>query len=137
MAQDIPQLAHLPLIGSPKEGYIAVATANGNVPFAVKRVFWTFRTPTSVQRGGHAHKRTRQVLVAMAGKVSISAETSDGRTFHFTLDDPGVGLYLPELCWRTLRFTKDAVLMVLASTDFERSDYINDLGAFRKLNKIR
>lgn len=126
-------LFRLPCMGSGPEGFLTVATVGAGIPFAVQRVHWTFGTPPAVERGGHANRLTRQVLVSVAGKVVVSTETLDGRTEQFILDDPSIALHLPPLCWRTIRFSKEAVLLVIASTLFEESDYIRSLALFRKL----
>jgi hypothetical protein len=129
----VPTLFNFPQIGKPGEGFIAVATAGGNLPFAIARVYWTFGTPRHVQRGGHAHLQTEQVMVAMAGTVLVHTETPGGHKASFTLDHPGTGLYLPKCCWRTMDFQDGAVLLVMASTPFSEADYIRDRSAFERL----
>jgi len=49
-----PTLINFPKIGNPSLGYISLAE-NDNLPFEVKRIYWTYFTPEDVERGGHSH----------------------------------------------------------------------------------
>jgi hypothetical protein len=130
-----PQLYRLPRIGSEGEGHITVATIRGAIPFVPERVFWVTGTPPTQQRGGHAHRTTCQVLVAVAGRVDVHTELRNGVKKDLVLDDPGTALFLPAMCWRTLRFSPGAVLLVMASTPFDHTDYIRDIEQFRALGR--
>ena len=47
------------------------------------------------------------------------------------LDRPSVGLYVPATVWITqYKFTENAVLMVLASKEYDPADYIRDYDEF-------
>jgi hypothetical protein len=117
-------------LGDPSIGYISVAEARAQLPFSIKRVFWTYGTPEHVSRGRHAHRRTELVLVAVAGRIRVFTELPDGTTDQFELDHPGIGVYLPPSCWRTMTYTPDAVQLALSSTDYEAEDYIRDRDIF-------
>ena len=52
-----PHIIQLEKIGSPSLGYITVAEYQKNIPFEIKRVYWTYFTPNDVLRGGHAHRK--------------------------------------------------------------------------------
>jgi WxcM-like, C-terminal len=121
-----------PKVGSSQLGYISIAEKN-NLPFAVKRVYWTYYTPESVERGGHAHYELEQILVAVAGKIIINVEMLDGFTEEFVLENPNKGLYMPKSTWRTMKYTHNAVQMCLASIEYEESDYIRDYEVFKKI----
>ena len=129
-AFDTPVLLDFPTNGSSEIGYLAVAE---RLPFALRRVFWTYFTPHNVTRGRHAHHRTEMVIIAANGKIRLTAELLSGDQFHFVLDSPQQGVYLPPLCWHTMEYSHDAVQLVLASTDYEASDYIRQYSDFRKL----
>ena len=57
-----PQLVSFPSIGDANLGFISVAECGNNVPFDIKRVYWTYFTPNNVERGGHAHKQLEQLI---------------------------------------------------------------------------
>jgi hypothetical protein len=127
-----PYMIEFPKVGNSQLGYISIAEKN-NLPFAVKRVYWTYFTPESVERGGHAHYELEQILVAVAGKIIINVEMLDGLTEEFVLENPNKGLYMPKSTWRTMKYTHNAVQMCLASIEYEEKDYIRDYEVFKKI----
>lgn len=135
MHNKAPVLFPLPRVGGPEEGFITIATVEGNIPFAPARVFWTTGTPPHVRRGGHAHRTTSQVLVCVSGSIEVRTEDRDGNQTSFLLNDPALALFLPSLCWRTLHFQAGAVLLAMASTPFDHADYIRDKAEFMALAK--
>ncbi len=134
LADSKPYLVEFPKIGSSQLGYISVAE-NQNLPFEVKRIYWTYYTPESVERGGHSHYELRQILVAMAGKIIINVETLDGLKEEFVLEHPHVGLYIPRNTWRTMKYSHSAVQMCIASCEYDEKDYIRDYEDFKKQGK--
>jgi hypothetical protein len=128
----VPQLITLTSIGASNLGYITVAQAQKDVPFNIQRVYWTYFTPHNVQRGNHAHKKLEQIIVAVAGTIDFEIENHKGERFNFKLDNPETALYIPELCWRAIRFSHNAVLLCMASLDFEKEEYIRDYSEFKK-----
>lgn len=94
------------------------------VPFEIKRVYWLYDVPEAQQRGGHAHKSSKQVIVCTKGQIKVSLESKDGRELDFLLDSPKVGLYIPPLWWGKMLFLEQAMMIGLASDDFLEADYI-------------
>lgn len=127
----LPCIIEFPKIGSSGLGYISVAEVEKNIPFDIKRVYWTYYTPDSVLRGGHAHKKLRQVIFAVGGRIEFNLETFHGQRLHFVLDQPNMGLYIPELVWRDIRFSHSAVLLCLASEIYLESDYFRNYEDFK------
>ena len=103
------------------------------VPFDVKRVYYIFDTTPGTVRGKHAHRRLSQVLVCVSGACTVVCELPDGTRSEHRLDWPTKGLVIEGVVWREMKdFSKDAVLMVLASGHYDPTDYIRDYGEFRK-----
>lgn len=127
-----PEIIQFPKLGSPSLGYISLAE-NETLPFEVKRVYWTYFTPESVERGGHAHLELQQILVAVAGQIIVKTEMPGGKQETFILDSPDKGLYIPRFCWREMKYTHNAVQMCIASIVYYESDYIRDYNEFKKL----
>jgi WxcM-like, C-terminal len=113
-------------------GDIVIFENGVNVPFELKRVYLIRGVPLGKERGYHAHRKLRQLLIALNGSVSI--ELSDGSgAMTYELNSPEKGLYLYGLNWRVLKnFSPDCVLMVLASEKFDPEDYIDDYEMFLK-----
>lgn len=119
-------------IGSPVIGYISVGQEYENIPFSIKRVYWTYFTPQSVKRGGHANIDKELVLVAVAGKITVKTELLNGEQKTFVLDNPDKGLYMPKLCWHTMEYSHNAVQLVLASTVYSEEDYIRNYETYKE-----
>lgn len=120
-----PYLFSLPLHGAADSGWLAVAEGSG-LPFVVKRVYWVVEVPAGRVRGRHAHHTLEQLLIAVHGvlDIYIQVEGQDHRQ-HFRLDHPGQALYLPPHCWPELHFGPGAVLLCLASQEYDAADYIH------------
>jgi hypothetical protein len=128
---NIPYIINFPKIGNSQLGYISVAE-NENLPFIPKRIYWTYFTPEDVIRGHHAHYELEQILVAVTGKIEIEIETVERKTFKYILDSPNIGVYLPKMCWRTMKYSHNAVQMCIASMEYEEKDYIRSYESFTK-----
>ena len=111
-------------------GYITVAEYQKNVPFEIKRVYWTYFTPNNLIRGHHAHKKLEQLIFAVSGQIEFYLQDKNGQEFHFKLDAPNKGLYIPRGYWRTIKLSHSAVLLCLASEIYDESDYIRDYNDF-------
>ena len=130
---EVPSLTEFPTIGSPALGYISVAEGNVNIPFEVRRVYWTYYTPNDVLRGGHAHKRLQQMIFAVAGKIIFTVEDRYANNYRFELEKPRTGLYFPPYTWREIQFSHNAVLLCLASEHFDEGDYIRNYEDYKNL----
>lgn len=128
-----PYLIDFQSIGTPDLGYITVAENNINVPFDIKRVYWTYFTPQSVQRGGHAHHNLNQVIFSVNGNIKLTTESISGERETFLLDQPHIGLFIPKLYWREIVFSHSAVLLCLASELYSVEDYIRNYEQFKAL----
>ena len=121
-----------PVFGDMRGGLIALESLTENVPFEVRRVYYIFDTTTGTIRGKHAHIDLRQVLICVSGACTIECELPDGTVSEYRLDWPNRGLLIEGLVWRSMRdFSKDAVLLVLASEHYNESDYIRDYSSFK------
>jgi hypothetical protein len=119
-------------IGSTELGFISVWEQGKRFPFEVKRVFWTYKTPSEVQRGNHVHFNTREILIAAAGQIDLELEYPDGVKERYELSRPDMGIFVPEYCWRTMRYSQGAVQLTLASCCYSEDDYIRDYESFKR-----
>ncbi len=52
------------------------------------------------------------------------------------LDSPEVGLYLPNMVWGIqYKYSEDAMLLVLASEEYDAADYVRDYDEWQRLRK--
>ena len=129
MTEKERSILNLPKIIDPR-GNLTVAEGQTNVPYDVKRAYWVYDVPAGESRGGHAHRACRELIVAVSGSFSVTLDNgSEKETFH--LNHPWQGLLVETGVWRTLDdFSSGAVCLVLASQEFEESDYIRDYSDF-------
>ena len=130
MIKHTPQIIYFQKIGDPSTGYISIAEIEKNIPFKIKRVYWTYFTPNQVNRGFHAHKELQQVIVAVSGIIKFKIKNNIGDELEFILDDPSKGLIIPKMYWREISFSHNAVLLCLASELFKEEDYIRNYKEF-------
>lgn len=116
------KIIEIPKINNTK-GNIGVIE-NDTIPFDVKRVYYLFDVPSGAKRGGHAHKKLKQVLIAISGSFDVVLK--DGKTKEIiTLNRPDKGLLIENNIWRELEnFSSGSVCLVLASEEFSEEDYI-------------
>lgn len=131
-----PYIIEFPSIGDPSLGYLSVGEQFKAIPFAIARVYWTYYTPQNVMRGGHANIMKELVLVAVSGSITVTTEMRDGNKGLFILDHPAMGLYIPKLCWHTMKYSHSAVQMVIASNIYSEADYIRDYSKFKDYGSI-
>ena len=137
MDKSKPFLIDLKSIGDSSEGYLTVAEGGKDIPFDIKRVFWSYYTPQMITRGRHAHFKLEQVLLAVSGKIIITNESLQGETTVHVLDEPNIGLFIPPFYWHVIQFSHNAVMMSLASRFYEAEDYILDYEDFIKMGKTK
>jgi UDP-2-acetamido-3-amino-2,3-dideoxy-glucuronate N-acetyltransferase len=127
-------LHRLPLVEDLR-GNLSFGEVVRHVPFEVKRYFLVFEVPTEQVRGEHAHRAQHQFLVCVHGRCSVVADDGTHRQ-EFLLDAPNLGLYLPPMTWGVqYKYSRDAVLLVLASGEYDAADYIRDYPEFLALKK--
>lgn len=103
------------------------------IPFAIQRVYYIYGVDSETyRRGFHAHKDLEQVLICVSGSVKVLVKTpNEEKVFH--LDNPSIGLFVGKMLWREMfDFTKDAVLLVLASRKYDEKDYYRDYEIYEK-----
>lgn len=116
-------------------GDLAVVDGQGPLPFSPKRVFYLYDIPSGSDRGAHAHKECHQFLVAVSGAFSV--EVTDGTNSEvYELNRPTCGLHVPPGIWAAeVNFSGGAICLVLASHDYDESDYIRDWNEFLEFKR--
>jgi hypothetical protein len=93
------------------------------IPFDIRRIFYIYGVDDS-RRGGHRHHKTIQAAICIRGACKIY--NNDGKQeMTYSLDSPSKCLILETQDWHEMfDFTPDAILMVLASENYNPADYI-------------
>ncbi|HZT73259.1 MAG TPA: FdtA/QdtA family cupin domain-containing protein [Terriglobales bacterium] len=123
------QLVELPRILDPR-GALTFVEGGAQVPFAIRRVYYLYDVPGGAQRGGHAHRRLRQLVIAMSGSFDVVLDDGSARVRHH-LNRSYIGLSIGTMVWRELdNFSSGSVCLVLASEPYDESDYYRDYNEF-------
>ena len=98
----------------------------GAIEWEPVRAYYLYDVPDDSERGGHAHKRLIELIVAVAGSFEVVLK--DGSNWKSVLlNSPRRGLLLPPGLWRELKgFSGGAICLVLAAEEFDEDDYIRD-----------
>jgi len=126
---DEAKVLDLPKIQDPR-GNLSFVENDTQIPFDIHRSYWIYDVPGGATRGGHAFKEQHEVIIVMSGSVDIIVD--DGNTKKIvSLNRSYYGLYIPNGLWRQMcNFSTNSFVLVLASTDFDKSDYIHDYSVF-------
>ncbi|MBQ0036980.1 MAG: FdtA/QdtA family cupin domain-containing protein [Firmicutes bacterium] len=119
-----------------ERGKLVVVEGNETIPFDIKRIFYIYDSDSTIIRGQHANRESEFVLINVAGKSKV--RITDGKEeFIVELNKPMMGVYIPRMVWKDMYdFSKDSVLLVLANTHYDGSEYIRDFDEYiKELNK--
>jgi len=123
------KIIDMPRVEDPR-GNLTFIESNNHIPFDIKRVYYTYDVPGGSERGSHAHKNLRQLIVAMSGSFDVVLDDGLNKQ-RFHLNRSYYGLYVSPMMWRTIdNFSSGSVCMVLASELYDENDYYRDYSEF-------
>ncbi len=109
-----------------ERGKLVVIEGGQAIPFEIRRVFYIYGSDESVVRGQHANRESEFVLINVAGTSRVKMSDGDEEVV-VELNRPMMGVYIPRMVWKEMYdFSPDSVLLVLASTHYDGSEYIRD-----------
>jgi dTDP-3-amino-3,4,6-trideoxy-alpha-D-glucose transaminase len=111
-------------------GILGVAEVSQHIGFPVHRAYYIRDVPAGESRGGHGHRALRQCFLCLRGSVRLSVSRA-GVTDVVELTRPSQAAVVGAGCWRDLSdFSDDSVVIVLASEEYDETDYIRDYAEF-------
>lgn len=120
-----------------KNASLSVAECMKEIPFNIKRIYYLYNVNNCQSRGHHAHKNLQQVYIAISGSMKIMLDDGKHKKI-ITLKEPNKGLYIGKNIWRNIYdFSKNGVLLVLASELYNEKDYIRDYKQYKDYIKNR
>ena len=100
--------------------------------FPVLRAYWIFDVQPMSSRGGHAHRTLDRYLIALHGGFRATLDKADSVRLY----RPDKALRVEPMRWLDLDwFATGSVCLVLASAEYEESDYIRDLAEWQALTR--
>ena len=125
------EIIELPIVHN-LSGSITVLENEFNIPFEIKRVYYLYDIPMNSERGGHAHYQLEQYVIAASGSFSFILDDGSSKREIF-LNHPNKALHIKQGIWREMKnFSSGSICLVLASINYEESDYIRDYDEFLK-----
>ena len=123
------RIVDFPRINDPR-GNLTFVENQKHVPFDIRRVYYLYDVPGGAVRGGHAHRALRQAIIAVSGSFDVVVDDGFEKR-RFTLNRSYQALLLPTMIWRELEnFSSGSVCLVLASLEYDESDYFRDYDEF-------
>ena len=96
----------------------------GDIGFSVERAF-VVSAPRGAVRGGHAHRRARQLLFRASGSIDVEVSHA-GLLARIALDEHRPALLLEPGVWAQQTYLDDdSTLIVFADRPYESGDYIH------------
>lgn len=115
-------------------GTLGVIEVARDLPIEVERIYFVTGLQADLPRGFHAHHRTRQFAVCVAGSCRFVMAWPDGRREDFILDSAAQGILIDRMVWHEMHdFSEDCVLLVLADLPYDEADYIRRRDAWEAL----
>ena len=131
---ELPQIINLPKFLD-ERGNLSFIEEEKHIPFKIARSYWIYDVPGGEVRGGHAYKDNQEFIVALSGSFDVILDNGEKKqTFH--LNRSYYGLYVPKGWWRSMEnFSTNSLALVVASTSYQKEDYIYDYEEFKKLKR--
>lgn len=117
-------------------GNLSFAEELNHIPFKIERTYWIYDVPGGETRGGHAYRENEEFIIALSGSFDVVLDNGEEKQ-TFSLNRSYYGLYVPKGMWRQmLNFSTNSLALVLASTKFDKKDYIRDYEEFLNFQKL-
>ena len=132
MSMNNCRIIDFPVIADSR-GNLTFIEENKHIPFEIKRVYYLYDVPSGETRGGHAHKNSEQIIIALSGSFRVILDDGTERKMFF-LNRPHYGLYITKGIWRELEdFSSNSIALTLTSTLFDEEDYIREYNLFKEI----
>ena len=117
-------------------GNLTAIESKINIPFNIKRVFYTYDIPGGESRGAHAHKECHQFIVAGSGSFEVALDDGINKR-TVLLNRPFYGLHIPPGIWAAEQgFSSGSICLVFASHLFNETDYIRNYNEFKEFKGL-
>lgn len=132
MLSDAYEIFEFKEYGDERGNLVVIEGGGMDIPFEIKRAFYMYGSDDEVVRGQHANRFTSFILVNVSGSSRVKIDNGKDSTV-VELNKPRMGLYIKPMVWKEMYdFSSDSVLLVLADTHYDGSEYIRDYESYLK-----
>jgi WxcM-like, C-terminal len=78
MRIDRCKMIDLPKVSDPR-GNLTFIEGGRHIPFTIQRVYYLYDVPGGAERGGHAHKKLHQLIIAMSGSFDVVLDDGENK----------------------------------------------------------
>ena len=116
---------------SDSRGDLYVAEYLKDIPFDIKRIYF-IKSVNDEPRGFHAHRQLNQAAICIQGSCEMILD--DGSTKEkIKMDAPNKMVMVDKMVWHEMHdFSKDCILLVMASDVYNENDYIRNYQEFKE-----
>lgn len=126
---ELAKIINLPKILD-ERGNLSFLEENKHIPFKIKRTYWIYDVPGGETRGGHAYIKNQEFIIAISGSFDVALDDGNGQKV-FSLNRSYYGLYVPNGLWRQMEnFSTNSLAFIVASEDYDATDYIREYSEF-------
>lgn len=114
-------------------GVLTIAEAGAQIPFIPCRSYTISDLgPECLPRGYHAHQACRQAIFCLSGSFTLDLDDGQSKQSAF-LNSPENGILIEPLLWHVMRdFSPNCIILVLADSSYDESDYLRSYDEFLK-----
>ena len=100
--------------------------------FKIERFFFLFGKKKYI-RADHAHKKCKQIIIPIKGKVKITTFKNKKKKVFILSRFKNESLLIPTYTWIKINILKnDDCLLTLCSHKYDKKEYINSFDKFKK-----
>jgi len=127
----------LPIVNFGTKGKLSFMETNRDIPFNIKRIYYIYDIEDlNIIRDGHAHKTLKQVIFCLKGSFILELDNGDEKN-EIYLNMPHRGVVIRNRIWHNMKkFSKNTIILVIASDYYNEEDYIRDYKEFQKYINI-
>ena len=113
-------------------GSLVALEAGGDIPFAIKRVFYIFNAGGGGSCWSGADTKASTVLFMLKGSCSVTINDGE-HTKDIRLSNPSQGLFLPPLIWKEVRdLSANAVVAVITDHKYNADNNLDNYEDYLK-----
>ena len=128
-----PRTVDIVRISDPR-GNLSVLEYPSSLPFEPARVSWIHEVPSGMIGGAYACYKSSEMIVALSGSLTVTAQSVNGTIRDFTLNRPDMALIVPPMTWRDLNnFATNTVALIISDTTYNDLDIIRDKSLYDEI----